>query len=170
MAGYGAPERLNKSHLVDGFHCGKRPLDEWLCKYSLINQSAGMASVFVATCAGTDVVAGYYALATGGVEPEHAPLRVAKGVPRQAIPVIILARFAVHEDHQGKGLGRALLRNALGRVDNASEAVGVRALLIHAKDDDARDFYMKMAEFEPSPSDDLHLFLLMKDLRRAITT
>ncbi len=170
MAKYSRPERLNKSHSVEGFRCGKRPLDEWLCKYSLINQSAGMANVFVATCIGADVVAGYYALATGGVEPEDAPLRIAKGVPRQAIPVILLARFAVHEDHQGKGLGRALLRDALSRVDIASEAAGVRALLIHAKDDDAREFYMKMADFEPSPSDSLHLFLLMKDLRLAITT
>ncbi len=113
-------------------------------------------------------VVGYYSLATGGVDRQDAPPRVTKGTPNHPVPVIILARLAVHADHQGRNLGRHLLRDALLRVANAAEEIGVRALLIHAKDDDARDFYLAQAEFEPSPVDPLQLFLLMKDLRKAL--
>ena len=82
--------------------------------------------------------------------------------------MILLARLAVDSSAQKSGLGRALLRDALIRVEAASGEIGVRALLIHAKDDSARDFYMRCAEFEPSPTDPLHLFLLMKDLRKLL--
>jgi GNAT superfamily N-acetyltransferase len=90
-------------------------------------------------------------------------------VARHPIPVIVLTRLAIHEDYQGNGLGRGLLRDALIRVANAAEEIGVRALLLHAKDDEARDFYLRQVrEFEPSPVDPLQLFLLLKDLRLAL--
>jgi GNAT superfamily N-acetyltransferase len=142
-------------------------LDDWLKRYSLINQNAGMTTTFV-TVDDSDEVVGFYSLATGGVDHQEAPARVVKGVPRHPIPVIVLARLAVHEDHQGHQLGRGLLRDALVRVSNAADEIGVRALLIHAKDDEARDFYLAQAEFEPSPIDPLQLFLLLKDLRKSI--
>lgn len=148
------------------FHCGQPEPDEWISRYAIANQQSGMATVFVSTTANR--IAGYYALSTGGVEHEAAPSRVAKGVPRHPIPVIILTRLAVDEDYRGAGLGRALVRDALLRVDRAAGEIGVRALLVHAKDDSARNFYTRIAEFEESPTDPLHLFLLMKDLRRAI--
>jgi GNAT superfamily N-acetyltransferase len=151
---------------VSEFHCGQPDLDEWISRYALASQQAGMATVFVSTT--SNRIAGYYALSTGGVEREAAPDRVAKGVPRHPIPVIILTRLAVDEDYGGAGLGRALVRDALMRVDRAAGEIGVRALLVHAKDDDARNFYLRIAEFEESPTDPLHLFLLMKDLRRAL--
>lgn len=125
-----------------------------------------MATVFVSKN-GEDI-AGYYALATGGVEHDKASERVAKGVPRHPIPVIILARLAVDTRFQGSGLGRALVRDSLIRVNAAADEVGVRALLVHAKDDSARDFYLRVAEFEPSPIDPFQLFLMMKDLRKAL--
>jgi GNAT superfamily N-acetyltransferase len=125
-----------------------------------------MATVFVAKDG--ERVAGYYALATGGVEAAQAPDRILKGVARHPIPVIILTRLAVAETDKGRGLGRALLGDALRRIDGAAQEIGVRALLVHAKDPSAVNFYMKHGEFEPSPSDDLHLFLLMKDLRKAL--
>jgi len=143
-------------------------LDDWLKRYSLINQHAGMATTFVATADDSDDVVGFYSLATGGVDHQDAPARVTKGVPKHPVPVIILARLAVHEDHQSQGLGRGLLRDALVRVSNAADEIGVRALLLHAKDDEARDFYLAQAEFEPSPVDPLQLFLLLKDLRKSI--
>jgi GNAT superfamily N-acetyltransferase len=124
-----------------------------------------MARVFVSTSVAGGV-AGYYALCTGGVEHINAPERIKRGVARHAIPVMILTRLAVAQVHQGGGLGRALLRDALRRVASVSEEVGVRALLIHAKDQRAKDFYMSFGEFEDSPTDPLHLFLLMKDLRK----
>jgi len=151
---------------VSEFHCGQPDLDEWISRYALSNQQSGMATVFVSTT--SNRIAGYYALATGGIEHEAAPNRVAKGVPRHPIPVIILTRLAVDDDYSGAGLGRALVRDALIRIDRAASEIGVRALLVHAKDDNARSFYLRIAEFEESPTDPLHLFLLMKDLRRAI--
>jgi predicted N-acetyltransferase YhbS len=82
--------------------------------------------------------------------------------------VVLLARLAVDSSVQGKGLGRALLRDALIRVAGAAEEIGIRVLLLHAKDEGARDFYLKCAEFESAPTDPLHLFLLMKDLRKSL--
>jgi GNAT superfamily N-acetyltransferase len=127
-----------------------------------------MATTYVTTLADTDSVVGYYALATGGVARADAPARTGKGLPNHPIPVIVLARLGVDESHQGRGLGFGLLRDALIRVAAAAEEIGVRALLIHAKDEEARAFYMAAAEFEPSPLDPLQLFLLLKDLRKII--
>lgn len=169
MTSYGEPARLNSDHDVSGFRCGRQPLDDWLKRYSLINQHAGMTTTFVTTVDDTDEVVGFYSLATGGVDHQDVPARVAKGVPKHPIPVMVLARLAVHESHQGYKLGRGLLRDALVRVSNAADEIGIRALLIHAKDDEARDFYLAQAEFEPSPVDHLQLFLLLKDLRKAIS-
>jgi predicted N-acetyltransferase YhbS len=112
-------------------------------------------------------VVGYYALAAGSVEREHAPERVKKGLARHPIPVILLARLAVDRGEQGKGLGAALLKDALIRAAAAADEIGARAVLVHARDDDARAFYERF-DFESSPTDPLHLFLLMKDLKNAI--
>lgn len=165
---FSKPHKLTVQDDVHGFDCGQPDLDGWLEKYALVNQKAGMATVFVTSS--ENRVVGYYALATGGVERANAPERVVRGVPAHPVPVILLTRLAVDATVQGKGLGRALLRDALVRVGNAAEEIGVRALLIHAKDEQAKKFYMRNAEFEPSPTDPLHLFLLMKDLRKALRT
>jgi GNAT superfamily N-acetyltransferase len=97
-----------------------------------------------------------------------APERVARGTGRYPIPVILLARLGVDVNEQGRRLGRALIKEVLLRTSEAAETVGARALLIHAESDAARSFYEHLAEFEPSPTDALHLFLLMKDLRATI--
>ncbi|TFC19466.1 GNAT family N-acetyltransferase [Cryobacterium glucosi] len=162
------PRKIVTSDEVDGFSCGQADLDGWLHKFAVPNQLSGMARVFVSM--NSQTVAGYYALSTGGVEHEDAPGRIKKGIPRHPIPVVILTRLATDLRFQGFGLGRMLVRDALIRIDRASEEVGVRSLLIHAKDLAARDFYMKIAEFEPSPTDELHLHLLMKDLRKALVS
>lgn len=164
----GRPRKLNANDIVSEFDCGQLDLNEWLRRHALMNQSAGMATVFVTTDGETGNVVGYYALATGGVENAAAPTRVTKGVPRHPVPVILLTRLAVDSAAQGRRVGRALVLDALARVAAAAREIGVRALLIHAKDEEARAFYMHLAEFEPSPTDPLHLFLLMKDLRKAL--
>ena len=110
---------------------------------------------------------GYYALAVASVEPESVPERVKRGLARHAIPVILHARLAVDLAEQRKGLGAALLKDALRRAVAAAEEIGARAVLVHAKDEEARVFYEKF-DFESSPTDPLHLFLLMKDLRTAV--
>ena len=158
---------LSASHKVDGFACGQADLDTWLAQYALGSQGAGMARTYVSTD-DNGVVLGFYALATGGVEPLSSPARVITGVARHQVPVRVLARLAVDQGCQGEGLGSALLRDALIRVNAVSGEVGVRALLIHAKDESAKRFYMSFGEFEESPTDPMHLFLLMKDLRKAL--
>jgi GNAT superfamily N-acetyltransferase len=160
---FSAVQKLDASHEVDVFDCGKETLDRFLQRHALVNQKAGSAQTYV-VCRREQRVAGYYSLAVGAVEHADAPGRVGKGLARHPIPVMLLARLAIDRAEQGKGLGKALLKDALLRTAQAAEIAGIRALLVHAKDDEARAWYEQF-DFEPSPTDPYHLFLLMKDLR-----
>ena len=161
---YTQPEPLDRRHLLDAFECGEVALDDWLKKYARAGQGSGSARVYVTTTAGQTVV-GYYALAAAQVEPEEATERVSKGEPgRRPIPVVLLARLAVDRNHQHVGVGRSLLQDAVLRSVQAADSIGVRAMLIHAKHDSARAWYEQYG-FERSPTDPLHLILLIKDLR-----
>lgn len=155
-------ELLSTAHDCSAFECGKPELTEWLRRYALTNQQNGSARVFIVHRANR--VVGYYALAAAGVDRARAPRRTGRGLANLPIPVILLARMAVDESEQGRGLGTALLKNALARAGQAAESIGARAFLVHAKDDDAASFYRRF-DFEASPTDPLHLFLLMKDVR-----
>ncbi len=150
---------------VREFDSGKPELDFWLRRHALANHQAGGARVYAAHRDGH--VVGYYALAAASVEHAGAPGRVIKGMPRHPIPVILLARLAVDRREQGTGLGAALLKDALLRAASAADSIGARAVLVHAKDEAAARFYSHF-DFEPSPTDPLHLFLLMKDLRALV--
>lgn len=111
----------------------------------------------------------YYALAAGSVEPEGAPERLTAGAGRYPIPVVILTRLGVDLAEQGRGLGRALVRDALLQVAAVGTRIGVRALLIHAESPEAARFYLQFdPAFERTPGDPLHLVLLMKNIRAAI--
>lgn len=158
-----AVRKLDASHDVDAFDCGKEPLDRFLQRHALVNQKAGSAQTYVVCREGQRVV-GYYSLAVGAVEHGDAPERVGKGLARHPIPVMLLARLAIDRSEQGNGLGKALLKDALLRTAQAAEIAGIRALLVHAKDDEAGARYEAL-DFEPSPTDPYHLFLLMNDLR-----
>jgi GNAT superfamily N-acetyltransferase len=162
---YSRPESLRGKHDFGSFSCGEESLDGWLLRYSRHAEAAGSARVFVTTD-GREVV-GYYALAVGQVEAKDGTARLGKGQPRgRPIPVVILARLAVDARHQGRGVGRSLLQDAVLRVVGAAEAVGIRALVVHAYEE-AREFYLRFG-FEPSPTDPLHLILLMKDVSRCL--
>jgi GNAT superfamily N-acetyltransferase len=156
-------QKLDASHDVDAFDCGKEPLDRFLKRYALVNQKADGAQTYV-VCRGEQHVVGYYSLVVGAVERTQAPVRVSKGLARHPIPVMLLARLAIDRSEQGKGLGKALLKDVLLRTAQAADIAGIRALLVHAKDEQARAWYEGF-DFEPSPTDPYHLFLLMKDLR-----
>ncbi|MFZ5610107.1 MAG: GNAT family N-acetyltransferase [Pseudomonadota bacterium] len=158
-----AVEKLDAGHETETFDCGKGPLDRFLQRFALTNQKAGSAQTYVA-CRGGRRVVGYYSLTVGSVEHADAPGRIRKGQPRHLIPVMLLARLAVDKTEQGRGLGRALLKDALLRTAQAADIAGIRALIVHAKNDEARAWY-EAFDFEPSPTDPCHLFLLMKDLR-----
>jgi GNAT superfamily N-acetyltransferase len=160
---YSQPEPLGKRHRLGAFECGEPALDDWLRRYARQAQAPGSARVF-ATTTDDEAVVGYYALAAASVEPEAATARVRKGEPRRPVPVVLLARLAVDRRHQNRGVGRSLLQDAVLRCLRAAESVGVRAMLVHAKHDEARAWYEKYG-FEPSPTDPLHLMILIKDLR-----
>ncbi|MBI2778159.1 MAG: GNAT family N-acetyltransferase [Chloroflexi bacterium] len=168
MTRYGPLERLTADHDTSEFDCGSDAQTNWLRKHALQAQAAETAAVYVVCAARSRRVVGYFALAAGSVELSEAPGRVTRGTGRYPIPVILLARLGVDASEQGRGLGRALMKEVLLRTSEAADTVGARALLIHAESEAARSFYQHLAEFEPSPTDALHLFLLMKDLRATI--
>ena len=112
---------------------------------------------------------GYYSLAAGGISREESPERIAKGLAKHPIPIILLARLAVDKSLHGKGLGKALLKDALLRSENAAGIIGARAVVVHAIDDQARRFYERFG-FEESPTNEYALMLLMKDLRASLAS
>jgi len=166
---FSLPALITAQHRAENFDCGAESLNQYLKRFALTNAASGTARTYVTTSGPELLVIGYYSLAAGSVERANVPERVGKGVPNHPVPVVLLARLAVDRFFQGKGLGRGLLRDALQRTVSAADIIGVRAILVHAKDGEAARFYAKFG-FLPSPTDPLHLMLLMKDLRRTIET
>lgn len=167
---HGPAEPLTADHRRQEFTCRSEALTTWFRSHALRAQQADTSRVYVVRRLVDDLVVGFYALAGGSVRREQATTRALRGAGRyDEVPAIILTRLAVDQAEEGHGLGRALLRDAFHRVLQASEVVGIRVLLIHAESERARDWYRKIARFEPSPVDDLQLMLLMKDLRLAVT-
>ncbi len=158
-----AIEKLRADHDLAQFDCGNDELNRFLKRFALANQQAQYTQTYVA-CR-TTIVVGYYSLAFGSVAHERAPDRVNKGHSRHPIPVMILARLAVDLSVQGEGLGQGLLKDALERTARAADIGGLRAMLVHAKDDSARIFYEHF-NFERSPTDPYHLYMLLKYLKR----
>lgn len=158
-------EKLRRDHAIDAFDCGQADLNSWLLKHALQNQAANAAQTYVGLVEG--VVIGYYSLAVGYVEYAEAPERLQKGLARHPVPIMLLARLAVHKDWQKKGVGRGLLKDAVLRTLQAADIAGIRALAVHAKDDEARRYYEQF-DFVASPTDQFHLFVLLKDIRKRV--
>jgi len=159
-------EAITESHDLSRFDCGAHPsLNDWLKRFALANQKNESARTYVVHR--NRSVVGYYSISAGSVSIEASPARIAKGLARHPIPVILLARLAVDKREQGSGLGKALLKDALARIAQAADIVGARAVLVHAIDEAARKFYEHF-DFEPSPVHEMQLMILMKDLRRAL--
>lgn len=159
-------DKLQPHHAVEAFDCGQDALNWFLRKHALQNQHSGGSQTYVGLA--DETVIGYYALAVGSVEQEHAPDRVKKGLAKQAIPIMLLARLAVDLHWQKQGVGAGLLKDAMLRTLQAADIAGIRALVVHAKDDAARPFYERF-DFLPSPTDPLHLLMLLKDVRKIIS-
>ncbi len=159
---YETVRKLTASDDVEHFDCGQVALNHYLQRFALTSQKANSAQTYV--CCQGQAVVGFYSLAVGSVAPRTASARVVKGMAQHPVPVMILARLAVDSRHQGGGLGSALLKDALLRTAQAADIAGIRALLVHAKDESARDWYRQW-EFEASAADPLQLFLLLKDLK-----
>ncbi|MBI3211047.1 MAG: GNAT family N-acetyltransferase [Candidatus Solibacter usitatus] len=156
---------MTQAHKVADFECSNASLDTWLKRFAWTNQRAETARTYVAHR--NDRVVGYHSLVAGSVLKHEAPERVAQGIANHPVGVILLARLAVDKKEQEKGLGKALLRDALARISQAADVVGVRAVLVHAINDSAREFYLHNG-FQPSPVDPMELMMLMKDLRASL--
>lgn len=164
MAPLSQIEPLSNAHDLSGFDCGTHEsLNLWLKKYALQNQANDSARTYVVHR--EHRVVGYYAISAGSISKEQATGRAAHGLANHPIPISLLGRLAVHKNEQGNGIGRALLKDALIRIERAADILGIRAVLVHAIDQQAREFYERF-DFDPCPEDELHLMLLMKDLRR----
>lgn len=159
-------EKLRPEHRIEGFDCGREELNRYLLRHAWQNQQGGAGQTYVGLVA--DTVVGYHTLTVGHVSREEAPERLSKGLARHPVPIMLLTRLAVDFRWQGRGIGKGLLRDAMQRTLQASDIAGIRAFAVHAKDEAARAFYEKF-DFIPSPSDPVHLFVLLKDVRRMLS-
>ena len=157
-------EKLHRTHAVEQFTCAQPELDRFLIRHALQAQQANSSQTYVAVS--ENEVVGFYTIVAGEVQHAQAPERVVKGMPRHPIPLLVLARLAVHADAQGHGIGAGLLLDALGRTLQVADVIRVRALAVHAKDDRAVAFYRHFG-FTPSATDARHLFMIIKDIRLA---
>jgi GNAT superfamily N-acetyltransferase len=166
MRGYSRPRPIREDDDTATFDSGEPSLDDYLRKRAHANHLQGASRCFV-TCRRGRVV-GYYALAAAGVQRRDAPGKVRRNM-RDPVPVILLSRLAVDRKEQGHGLGKHLLRDAIARCVEAADVIGVRAMVVHASGEDACAFYTHF-DFEPSPTDPLHLMLMIKDARALLNT
>jgi GNAT superfamily N-acetyltransferase len=156
------PELLGPENVVEGFDCGTPPLNDWLVRRALANQRAGASRTWVVDDDAVQRVIAYYASATASILRSAATRRAARNQPED-VPAILLARLAVDRDFAGRGLGSALLKHFVLKALDVAAVVGARILLVHAQDDQARQFYIHH-DFEPSPIDDLTLMRVITDL------
>src|SRR5580658_5628286 len=142
-------EKLQRSHKIDDFDCGREALNLFLRRYAFQNQQAEASQTYVALA--DEKVVGYYTLVVSEVAFESAHERLVKGLARHPIPIMLLARLAIETSWQGRGLGSGLLKDAMHRTAQAADIAGIRAFAVHAKDDHARSFYEHFG-FRPLPS------------------
>ena len=159
-----APEPISVDHHLDPFDCGVASLNEWLKKHALKNESKRASRTYVV--ADDAKVIGYYCLAAGAVALRYAPKSLTRNMP-DPIPVLVLGRLAVDIAYQRRGLGRALLRNAVLRTLQAGEIAGVSAMLVHALSKEAKGFYISCG-FRESPIQPMTLCLRLTDVQAAI--
>lgn len=160
----GAPEHLNARHDLTAFDSSVPALDDWLKKRALANEASGASRTYVVSAGGR--VVGYYALANGAVAAERTTGRIRRNMP-DPIPVMVLGRLAVDKAYQSKGLGAALLGDAVLRTVQAAEIGGIRAILLHAISDDAKRFYERYG-FTPSPVDPMTLMIGIADVVKTL--
>ena len=160
------PEPISADHVLAGFDSGQPSLDTWLTARALRNEREGGSRTYVVCDKG--VVAAYYCLAAGSAQRPDMPGRIRRNMP-DPIPVMLMGRLAVARSHQGMGIARGLVGDAISRTLKAAEIAGIRALLVHALNDDAARFYRHLGFLE-SPVDPLVLALPVDTARRAIDT
>lgn len=168
-ARYRPPRLLETGDNVDNFECRSVEQTEWLRHHGQQANAAGTTKVLVVTQPDSVEVVAYYAWSMASIDVEEAPTRMRKGAGRYPQPVALLARLGVTVAHEGRGLGAGLVADVISRTAQLGAEIGCRGLLVHSETFEARDFYLHLIpEFEPSPTDDLHLVLLMKDILKTL--
>jgi GNAT superfamily N-acetyltransferase len=164
------PPRLVEAHDdVSVFRCGSDEQTQWLHHHARQANASGTSKVFVVTQTGSIEVVAYYAWCMASIAIAKAPSRLRKGAGRYPQPVALLTRLGVSVEHEGRGLGAGMLQDVVARTAELGAEIGCRGLLVHAENSDVCDYYRHLIpEFEPSPTDDLHLFLLMKDILKTL--
>ncbi len=166
---YLRPRLLQPGDVLDAFGCRSPEQTSWLHEHARQAHAVGTAKVFVVTETGSADVIAYYAWAVATITIEDSPARVRRGAGRYPQPIALLARLGVDVDHEGRGLGAGLLNEVIARVAELGTRIGCRGLLVHAENEQARNFYLHLIPgFELSPTDPLHLILLMKDIHHTL--
>jgi GNAT superfamily N-acetyltransferase len=166
---YAGPDPLSSGHVLSGFECRSQEQTDWLHQHARQANSIGTTRVFV-IADDEDAVVAYYAWCMASVgDLTCLPPRFRKGVGRYPQPVALLARLGVDIRHEGRGLGRVLLADIVKRTILLSDEIGCRGLLVHCETDEAKKFYLHLVPaFTPSPTDPMHLYLLLKDIRQSL--
>jgi GNAT superfamily N-acetyltransferase len=159
-----APEKLTAAHDLAQFQCGEPELDDWLKRKARHNEESGASRTYV-VCIGRQVV-GYYALAAGAAAHRDVPGRVKRNMPNP-VPVMVIGRLAIDLNFQGRGIGSALLLDAVLRTVQAAEIVGIRAILVHAISESAKRFYEKLG-FMESPTNPMTLMITVQAAAHAL--
>jgi GNAT superfamily N-acetyltransferase len=166
---YHPPRLLEPDHEVDRFECRSAEQTDWLRHHARQAHATGTTKVLVVTELDSVEVVAYYAWSMANIAIEHAPERMRQGAGRYPQPVALLARLGVSISHEGQGLGAGLLADVISRTAELGTEIGCRGLLVHAETPEARAFYLHLIpEFEQSPTDELHLLLLMKDILKTL--
>jgi GNAT superfamily N-acetyltransferase len=166
---YRQPRILEPDDGLESFECRSEEQTQWLRHHARQANATGTSKVLVVTQPDSAEVVAYYAWCMASIAIEDVPPRLRKGAGQYPQPVALLARLGVSVEHEGQGLGAGLLADVISRVAELGTEIGCRGLLVHAETTDARDFYLHLIPgFEPSPTDALHLVLLMKDIVRTL--
>lgn len=160
-----APEKLSAEHDLSTFDSGDPALNQWLLGRALDNEAKGASRTYV-ICSGKRVV-GFYALAVGAIAHANAPGRMKRNMP-DPLPVMLLGQLAVDRAFHGRGLGTALLRDAILRTIQAAEIAGIRAILVHAISEEAKRFYTARG-FIMSPLDPLVLMITVAEALKMLS-
>jgi len=160
------PRPIEPTDTTAGFDSGEASLDRYLAERALANHVVGFARCYVCVETPSTRIVGYYTLSAVAVEHAQLPGRARRNAPNP-VPAVLLGRLAVDRTAQGSGLGRLLVRDAILSTLAAAERIGVRLLIVHALHDGAADFYRALG-FEPSPTDPLHLYVLLSDARASL--
>lgn len=171
MKAFRPPVPLAAHHQLDGFRCRSPEQTEWLIEHARQAHRSGTTRVFVVTEVDQPVAVAFYAWCMASVAIADLPERLLRGAGRYPQPVALLARLGVDQRYEGQGIGAALLADVITRVAGLSDAIGCRGLIVHAESEQARAFYEHLIpEWEPSPTDPMHLVLLLKDIRHTLAS